>query len=269
MNCSTPKNLVNYSRSYIEVGKVMDSVQLPYIVDLSKHNKHLIAAGVSHTYDDNNPQVAALKKLYLNFKPDIIINEGGQITKTFGTEKEAIEQNGETGLVKYLSDLDHKPLINGDIEDSLEFRVMLKKYPKDDLFLYYIMERLVIPHLNGAYGNKPFQELYAKAVQKWFIKEGFPVDKDLQDFEGFKKLYQAKIGHPLELSLNPDIELFDYVNPDCTYCAIGRNSKMLRDSVLLGKINSELQTHDKVMVVFGHGHILAIEPALKKMVKKW
>lgn len=244
----------------------MDSVQLPYIVDLHRSNKHLIVVGISHTYDNNNPQIAALKKLYLNFKPDITINEGGQITKTFGIEKEAVEQNGEIGLVKYLSDLDHKPLINGDIEDSLEFKLMLKKYPKEDLFLYYIMERLVIPYLNGAYGDKPFDQLYAKALQKWFIKEGFPVDKELQDFEGFKKLYQSKIGHPLELSLNPDIELFDYVNPDCAYCAIGRTSKVLRDSVLLGKISHELQTHDKVMVVFGHGHILAIEPALKRML---
>ena len=268
IGCTNSNNFVQYSRSYIEVGKVMDSVQLPYVVDIQNTNKHLIAIGVSHTYDENNPQLAAIKKIYSNFKPDLTINEGGHITKKFKSEKEAIEQNGETGLLKYLSDLDQKPLINGDIEDASEFKLMLKKYTKDDLLLYYMMERLVIPHLNGAYGNKTFDELYTKAIQKWFIQEGFPVDKNLQTLEGFKKLYLDKMGHPLVLSINPDIELFDYVNPNCEYCAIGKSSKVLRDSILLDKINSELKTHDKIMVVFGHGHILAIEPALKKMMKK-
>lgn len=267
ISCSSSKSWGKYSKSYVEVGKIMDSVQLPYVVDLHHANKHLIAVGVSHTYDDNNPQIATLKKIYLDFKPDLTINEGGQIVKTFSSETDAVEQNGESGLVKYLSDIDHKPLMNGDMEDSAEFKQMLKKYPKDDLLLYYIIERLVIPHLNGAYGNKTFEELYTKAIQKWFIQEGFPVDKELQSLEGFKKLYLTKMGRPLVLSINPDIELFDYVNSDCKYCAIGRSSKILRDSILLEKVSSELKTHDKVMVVFGHGHILAIEPALKKMMK--
>jgi hypothetical protein len=267
IGCSTSGSYVRYSRSYIEVGKIMDSVRLPYIIDLKNGDRQLIAIGASHTYNDNDPQITAIKQAYLQFKPDITINEGGQITKKFTSEKEAVEQNGEVGLLKYVSDLDHKPLLNGDIEDSLEFKLMLKKYSKEDLLLYYIMERLIIPHLNGAYGNKTIEELYTKAIQKWFIQEGFPVDKDLQNFEGYKKLYQSKMGHPFQLSINPDIELFDYVNPDCTYCAIGRNSKILRDSILLEKISSELKTHHKVMVTFGHGHILAIEPALKKMMK--
>ena len=60
----------------------------------------------------------------------------------------------------------------------------------------------------------------------------------------------------------------DYVNPNCKYCKIGRESKVVRDSVLLEKIQFELKSNDRVMVVFGHGHILAIEPALKKLMEK-
>jgi len=268
IGCSSSDHFIQYAKSYIEVGKIMDSVQLPYIIDLQNSHTHLIAVGVSHTYDQNDPQISVIKKTFLQFNPGITINEGGTITKTFATEQEAVQQNAEAGLLKYLSDGAHTPLINGDIEDSLEFKLMVKKYSKDDLFLYYMMERLVIPHLNGAYGNKPFEELYTKALEKWFIKEGFPVDENWRNFEGFKQLYQAKMGHPLLFTLNPDIELFDYVNPDCRYCAIGRTSKILRDSILLEKIHSELKVHPKVMVAFGHGHILAIEPALKKMMKK-
>lgn len=266
--CTSKKNLIKYSKDYVEVGKLLNTVQLPYTLKFNNQNKELLAIGFSHTYDINNPQLSVLKELFHEFNPDVALNEGGQITKKFKDEKEAVASSGEAGMLKYLSDLSNKELINGDTSDSLEYKIMLGKYSKDDLLLYYIMERLITPYLNGAHRDRSIEELYETVIQKWFINEGFPVDEDLRTFAGYKKLYHAKMGHDLELTINPDIELFDYVNPDCKYCLIGRTSKILRDSVLLEKINTELKTHNKVMVVFGHGHILAIEPALKKMMEK-
>lgn len=265
-SCSTERNFARYFKDYVEVGKILPSVQLPYIVKLHNGDKHLLAIGVSHTYDIDNPQLKVVKEIFSEFSPDVPINEGGQITRKFQDEKEAVTSGGEAGLLKYLSDLDGKNLVNGDIEDSLEYQAMLKRYPEDDLLLYYIMERLIIPYLNGAYSNRKIDELYEVVIQKWFINEGFPVDENLKSFSGFRDLYKSKIGHGLVLSINPDIELFDYVNPNCKYCKIGRDSKVLRDANLLEKIHAELKKHDKVMVVFGHGHILAVEPALKKMI---
>lgn len=266
--CTPKKNLIKYSKDYVEVGKILNTVQLPYTLRFNNQNKELLAVGFSHTYDINNPQLSILKKLFQEFNPDVTLNEGGQITKKFKDEKEAVTANGEPGMLKYLSDLNNKKLINGDTPDSVEYKIMLSKYSKDDLFLYYIMERLIGPYLYGAHRDRSIEDLYETVIQKWFINEGFPVDEDLKTFAGYKKLYHSKIGHDLELTINPDIELFDYVNPDCKYCSIGRASKILRDSVLLEKINAELKTHNKVMVVFGHGHILAIEPALKKLMEK-
>ncbi|HWV74420.1 MAG TPA: hypothetical protein VN040_22025 [Pseudosphingobacterium sp.] len=266
--CTSKKNLIQYSKDYVEVGKLLNTVQLPYTLKFNNQNKELLVVGFSHTYDINNPQLNILKELFQEFNPDVALNEGGQITKKFKDEKEAVTANGEPGMLKYLSDLSNKELINGDTPDSVEYKIMLSKYSKDDLLLYYIMERLIGPYLYGAHRDKSIEDLYEMVIQKWFINEGFPVDEDLRTFDGYKKLYHAKIGYDLELTINPDIELFDYVNPDCKYCLIGRTSKILRDSVLLEKINTELKTHNKVMVVFGHGHILAIEPALKKMMGK-
>ena len=266
--CTTKKNLINYSKDYVEVGKILSSVQLPYTLKFNNENKQLLAIGISHTYDINNPQVNNLKQQFEEFNPDVVLNEGGQITRKFKDEKEAVTSSGEAGLLKFWTDLNNKSLITGDTQDSLEFEIMLKKHPKDDLLLYYIMERLVVPYLNGAHRDRSFEDLYELVIEKWFINEGFPVDESLKTFAGYQKLYNSRIGHNLELTLNPDIELFDYVNPDCKYCLIGRDSKVLRDSVLLEKINSELKTHNKVMVVFGHGHVLAIEPALKMMMEK-
>jgi hypothetical protein len=43
---------------------------------------------------------------------------------------------------------------------------------------------------------------------------------------------------------------------------------VVRDSVLLSKIDRALDHYDRVMVTFGHGHALAVEPALQQIIDK-
>ncbi|MBX0335483.1 hypothetical protein K3G39_19790 [Pontibacter sp. HSC-14F20] len=173
-------------------------------------------------------------------------------------------------MLKYLSDQAGVPLRNGDTPDSLEFRLMLPRYPKDDLFLYYMMERLVVPYLNKAYGERPFEELYARVVDAWFVKPGFPLRTEEQHLAYFRQLYQEKVGAPFVLEVNENnFERFDYANGgDCRFCEIGRSSKMVRDSVLLSRLDEALDHHDRVLVTFGHGHALALEPALRQLIAK-
>jgi hypothetical protein len=77
------------------------------------------------------------------------------------------------------------------------------------------------------------------------------------------------MGVPFVAELNENIEKFDYINGGgCEFCAIGRSSKMLRDSVLIDKIDKSLYKYDRVIVTFGHGPALAIEPALRQIVSK-
>ncbi|GAB3759104.1 hypothetical protein [Spirosoma pomorum] len=93
--------------------------------------------------------------------------------------------------------------------------------------------------------------------------------KQEQSLDYFKALYQAKVGEPFQLALNEATEKFDYVNGNgCYYCAVGRASKMTRDSVLLANIDQALDRYDRVMVTFGHGHALAVEPALRQLVQR-
>ena len=82
-------------------------------------------------------------------------------------------------------------------------------HPKDQLLLYYLMERLVIPYLYGAYGDRAFEKLYDIALERWFIKRSFPVPDQQKSLDGFKKLYQQYTGNPFELKITSEIEKFD------------------------------------------------------------
>lgn len=266
------KKALSYrTNDYVTVGRMMDTVKTPYVIDLVKGKKRVVFIGCEHTRDTLHPQFRILKSYFDKLQPQIAFNEGGQVGMDihFASYNQGILGNGETGALKYLSDGTRIKMQNGDLTDSVEFKLTLQKYSADDLLLYYMMERLVIPQLSGAYGNRPFEELYDKAIDKWFIAQGFPLLPQQRSLAYFKALYKKNLGHDFELKLTPDVEKFDYINGgDCKFCAIGRTSKMLRDNFLLIKIDEALNTYDRVIVTFGHAHALAIEPALKQIINR-
>ncbi|ASZ14132.1 hypothetical protein KTO58_03340 [Chitinophaga pendula] len=267
--CKGPARQKLKTIDYVTVGKMMDTIKPPYVIDLANHDKRLVFIGCDHNRDSTYPQFKVIEKYFNDIQPGITFNEGGQIADSvhFASLNEAVFRDGETGVLKFLSDKAGIRMMNGDVEDKTEYAIMLKRYPQDQLLLYYLMERLLIPYLYGAYGDKPFEELYNKAINKWFIANGFPVTEKQKSFDGFKQLYQHYTGVPFELKINSQIEKFDYINGgDCKFCAIGRGSKMTRDSLLLQKIDQALDKYDRVMVTFGHGHAISLKPALKEIM---
>ena len=247
----------------------MDTVEAPYVVDVKKGNKRVVLVGCVHVRDSTHRQFAVLERYFTELQPQVSFNEGGQVSEAthYGSLNQAAAQWGETASLKYLSDRAGIKLLNGDTEDSTEFAITLKKYPKDKLFLYYVMERIVIPYIYGAHGEGNFKEKYEKFVQDWFVNNGYPLDSAEQDYEYFASLYRKYTGVDFKPELSEVIEQFDYINGgDCEFCVIGRTSKMVRDSVLLDKIDQALEEHDRIIVTFGHGHALAIEPALRQLV---
>lgn len=269
--CHTPVKEKLHPIDYVTVGKMMDTIRPPYIIDIAHKNKRLVFIGCDHNRDSTHPQFKAIEQYFNDLKPGITFNEGGQWPDSthFSSLNEAASRRGEPGCLKYLSDKAGIRMMNGDTEDSVEFSITLKKYPQDQLLLYYLMERLVIPYLYGAYGNEPIETVYNNAIENWFVKEGFPVTPQQKSFDGFKQLYQQYTGVPFEPKLTPEIEKFDYINGgDCRFCAIGRTSKMVRDSILLDKIDHALDKYNRVMVTFGHGHAIALKPALQQIMDR-
>ncbi|SOD97779.1 hypothetical protein [Spirosoma fluviale] len=255
---------------YVDVGQRLPHVRTPYVIELANQAKHLVFVGCNHTRDSTDRQVRILQKLFAQLKPQIAFNEGGQVKPSlhYPSLMKAAFEAGETGCMKYLSDQTNIPLLNGDTPDSLEFAVALKYYPRQELYLYYVMERIVVPYLTVANQEQPF-EPYFNDVVRSFVSHHFPLSAGEQSLAYFKALYQQYMNRPFVLALTHDIEKFDYINGgDCHFCEVGRRSKMIRDSLLLIKLDQALDEHDRVMVSFGCGHALAVEPALHQLLAK-
>lgn len=273
-NIFTPENSNNPHSytvlDYVKVGKMMDTVKTPYVIDVAgKNGKRIVFIGCVHDADSTHRQFNIIGKYFTDLQPQVVFNEGGQIADNIHYEaiNEAIRKDGETGLLKYYADKASVKMLNGDMDARTEFASTLRKQSKEDLYIYYVMERIVIPYHYGAYQHEDFDSVFDRIIEKHFIKNGFPLTPTERKLSYFKELYKKNTGKEFNIT-GLDLEAFDYINDHCKYCAVGRVSKMTRDSVLLSKIDTALNQYDRVMVTFGHGHALAVEPALKEIVNR-
>ncbi len=248
---------------------MMDSIQPPYIINVSNGKKRIVFIGCDHNNDSTHPQYKIIEKYAMDLQPQIAFNEGGQIADSihYTSLNEAAFNDGETGALKFCADQLGIRMMNGDTPFKTELPLALQRHSKEELYLYYVMERFAIPYHYGAYGKKIFDNVFAENAVPYLLKNGFPLSADEQQFAYFKKIYQQNLQQEFNI-LKPDLEAFDYINDHCRFCAVGRTSKMLRDSLLLDKIEVALKTNDRIMITFGHGHALAVEPALQEIISQ-
>jgi hypothetical protein len=264
--------------NYLEVKLKLDTlnaimnkegVYKPIFTNLKNGNKTHVFFGASHVRDTAHAQFKALINLFNSAKPQVAFNEGGQVkdSVSYITVNEAIEKDGETGLLKYLCNQSGIKMLNGDLETQVEFEGLLKQFPKDQVLLYLACERFLNPYRQGFLGKMPIEKALATDFIPYLQKYGFVLNPEEQRIDYIKKLYVKYFKKPF--SLNDLVEVHDfYLNDKGLFGEIGRKSKDIRDQALLTKIDKALDQHDRVFVVFGGSHWVAVQPALKYIMAK-
>jgi len=242
----------------------------PYILRFKNEKKEIVFCGVNHLPDNNdieNPMFKDIEKAFFEFKPDVCVNEGGDVSKTiFTSKKEAIQKDGEIGLTKALADSLKIKTVNGDMTDSLEFRELLKRYTTGEFLAYIVTERFMWGQRPPITDSVAFKGNYAKFIGGYIMKTGgVKLSRTEQTLEFYKTNYQKLLNRPFKLE---ELEPTNPFDPKGKFQEIGRASKEIRDQSLLRTIDNLLKTHNKVFVVFGGWHLLTCQPGLKQIISK-
>lgn len=267
-NNSKPNKAENYKLiSYlnIKVDSLGKLPQIPYVVNLQKGSKHLIAIGTLHSRDTNNVMFTEIEKMFINLKPEIAINEGGQITKTYTDRNSAILSNGELGLLKFLCDKQSVKMFNGDMPDDKEFNDLSEAFSKDEALVFFATERFVLPY---TYWNENgnLDSLYKSNFIEGYLEQcGIKLTLQEKKFSYYKNLYKKYFNKEFNID-SICSNNFSPIRKTHHFCEVARKSKEFRDMYLLQEINEQLTNNDKVLVVFGGWHVLAIEPALTQII---
>jgi hypothetical protein len=243
----------------------------PYILEFKKGKKHIVFCGVNHLTDNSdtlNPLYLNIEKKFFAVRPDVAVNEGGDISKKrYASKYDALLKGGEIGLLKVLSDSLKIQTVNGDADTAFEFSELLKTYSKGELLAYIVTERLMWSLKND---NVTHEEIITKRfngfIQNYIIKKGsVTLTEYEQTFEFFKTHYAQLLNRPFDLE---ELEPTDPFDPHGKFQEIGRKSKEIRDQFLLQSIDRLLNQFDTVFIVFGGWHLLTCEPGLQEIINR-
>ncbi len=243
----------------------------PYILSFENGKKQVVFCGVNHLTDNSdihNPMFARIEQHFFGFRPDICINEGGDVSKKqYRSKDEALLQDAEIGLTKVLCDSLGISSVNGDMTDSLEFKALLAKYTKGEFLVYIVTERLMWGLKGeGISDSTVIRERYHQFIRNYIMQKGrVPLTETEQDFGFYQSNYEKLLGRPFALRGLEPTNPFD---PNGKFQEIGRSSKEIRDQYLLRTVDSLLNKHDKVFIVFGGWHLLTCEPGLKEIINR-
>lgn len=243
----------------------------PYILEFKNKNKTIVFCGVTHLTDDSdleNPMFKIIEQKFFEFKPNIAINEGGDISnKVYTSRQDALSRDGEIGLTKILSDSLKIKTVDGDPTVDFEFQKLLKIYSKGEFLAYIVTERLMWG-LKGQHISDSFEieKKYETFVQNYIIKKGgITLTKPEQSFSFYKSNYELLIKRPFDISKLEPTNPFD---PNGKFQKIGRSSKEIRDQFLIRTIDKLLDSNDKIFIVFGGWHLLTCKPGLEDIINK-
>jgi hypothetical protein len=267
---SGAKTFIYTTRDYLEVARLFkDSIKtFPQVIDLTNHQKHLIFVGTAHTNQVTH-QADTIENIFNRFHPQIAFNEGGHIdsAKHYATRDEAISKNAETGELKFLCDQQGVSMVNGDLEDSTEWNELFKIHSRGDVYLYMCNERFLNLYVNAWIDTTAgIDETFKKEFIDYYSKRGIKFTEVEKHFVHVKNVYKDIFHKDLDIHKIP-AEKFYFLSDGGRLCALGRSSKTIRDKTLLKKIERAFQQYDRVMVVFGGAHAIALEPALKQLMR--
>ena len=244
------------------------SYTVPY-TELKNGKKALIFFGASHVRDVDHPQFNQLAKAFRTLRPDIAFNEGGQIPedRRYASRDSAILANGETGLLKLLCDSAGIRMMDGDMNEAEEISALKKTIPVDQIYLYMAVERYLNGYKNGHFPDVSLEEGWNKKFIPYMQRAGLGLTPAQESFDTLKTIYRRYLHREFVLDSLVEVVEF-YLTDDGVLGDVGRATKIVRDQALLTKIDEALDKFDRVFVVFGGSHRVAVEPALKQIILK-
>jgi hypothetical protein len=242
----------------------------PYILKFTNGRKKIVFCGTNHLSksDIENPMYSKIEDAFYAFKPDVCINEGGDVSqKLYTSKKQALLKNGEIGLTKFLADSLKVSCVNGDMNEAHEFKNLLKKYSTEEFIAYVVNERLMWELKDrNITKQEDIEKEYKKFIEGYIIKLGkVTLSEEQKSFNFFKSSFEKALGRPFDINRPEPSNPFE---PKGRFQEIGRFSKQIRDQNLMTTIDKLLDTNDKVFIVFGGWHLLTCKPGLEEIIKR-
>lgn len=242
----------------------------PYIFQINKDGQDLVYFGAEHSNDPNNEQFRLMEKLWNEIlhkhsRENIIsIFEGSGVFKINLSKEESILRFGESGFIAYLGNKSGVQVFGFEPNRGDIMKELIEKYDKENCFYQHIAQ-LILQW--NRYLRKPDFENYINR----FIKR----DEKETGWGNFDfSLSNIKVIHEKLFNTTFDENDKDFfskiVDPSKNIGIINeitRRVSLIRNINIVQGISGEWKKGNSIFVVYGSGHAVIQEPALKELLK--
>lgn len=261
------KSLLLPREKYDEASKIKG--KLPTF-EIEKNRQVLFYFGANHSPDHNNEQYPKLRDYWQKFldktkgKNSIVLVEGWK-RPVLKTEEEAIKNGGEGTFITLLADKEGIPTECPEPDKKEIANALEDKFSKDKIVFYHFISQLKgwqrFPEPRPNFDE--FVPMIFKRVKR--ITEWNDYDYST---DHMLKIYEGVFGHKInkEGLTNTKID-FSNPNKEGPINLVARASSDVRDFNIASEIERYWNEGKNIFVVFGSGHLIIEEPALKQVLK--
>ncbi|MEK7515040.1 MAG: hypothetical protein AAB608_01505 [Patescibacteria group bacterium] len=238
----------------------------PYTFKIENDRQSLFYFGANHSRDPSDPQYPILKEYWNTFlkttegRERIVLVEG-RLRTLLKDEEAAIKGGSEGGFITLLAHEANVAVACPDLSDE-ELVERLSDIPREETLLYWFLT-----FMNNFQRQASPKPHFATSAEAWCerqkprkIWQGIEVS-----FSRMKELYEKIIGKAFDESENVN----NFINPNKTETkinAVARAQSNLRDLNIASEIERYWHEGRSIFVVFGGGHLIIEEPALRKVL---
>lgn len=238
----------------------------PYVFGINKSGgaQVLIYLGIQHTTDLKNFQIPIVRnqwKLFLQDteKKDRMVFVEGKRKPTFKSEEEAIGMYTEGGLVSFWATEKNIEVVYPDADKQMEVDGLLKQFSAEKIVDYWFTAGMSQRHMVKDKEN--YLEFLENHLREIF--RGTAIEDHDFEINNLIKVFENLHGRKFDID---DAEGFKYLsNP--SYSEVARASKEFRDIRIVSLAKKHRDEGKSLFVVYGSGHAITQEPALKELLK--
>lgn len=242
----------------------------PYIYKLGNSHQYLCFFGVQHSYDPQDEQFGQLKAAWSQWLKQtdsskrIILTEGGKrpLSKS---ETVAIQENGEAGLATYLAHKSGVKVESPEPDRKQEADHLANQFDRDKAMYYYFARQVPQWFSINQQRGVSFDEYF----DNFFKRHRQSIRWNNYDFsiEHIKTLHKQYTGKEFEVpeSRQDHSDLYEQYNPASN--DVSSASSHYRDKYILGRTKELWDNGQSIFIVYGSGHAIVMEPALRALIE--
>lgn len=262
---------LNLISDYSYEAQRKESFKSPYVSTYIKQQKTLKYLAAEHQNNIESETFKTVKTVIEDFKPDVMILEGftdesGMLRHSLECEKEGVQKCGES---EYAITLGQKLDIKFTAGEPSEFQILERLlklgYTTDDLIGFYLVRQIPQWRRHG--------DLNPQHIDKQIEREGKRIQKsDLKVNPGytwkqFTEWYEKNLGKKFNLDTISTKDLAPQISENPTFLnIISREVDVVRERSIILKIEAMLNKYDKVLVIYGSGHLVKHREVLRDML---